>query len=121
MISKKILEKLLAHWGMENIPVSNVYYEGSNQVSENEFQVGEDFIESVKNAKGADFAFRHIQKRDGSYYADLPKMNEDILRSAGITAIDVIPECTRCKPFLYHSHRATGGVRGTMGAVSGIV
>lgn len=85
------------------------------------FQVGEDFIESVKNAKGADFAFRHIQKRDGSYYADLPKMNEDILRSAGITAIDVIPECTRCKPFLYHSHRATGGVRGTMGAVIGIV
>ncbi len=85
------------------------------------FQVGEDFIESVKNAKGADFASRHIEKRDGSYYADLPKMNEDILRGAGISNIDVISECTRCKHYLYHSHRATGGVRGTMGAIIGIV
>ncbi len=84
------------------------------------FQVGEDFVEAVKAAKGADFANRHIEKRLGSYYADLPKMNETILRDAGICEIDVIPECTRCKPYLYHSHRATGGVRGTMGAVIGI-
>lgn len=81
------------------------------------FQVGEDFIEAVSNAKGADFSRRHIEKRDGSYYADLPAMNEEILRSAGIGKIDIIPECTRCKPYLYHSHRATGGKRGTMGAV----
>ncbi len=84
------------------------------------FQVGEDFVEAVKAAKGADFAFLHIEKRDGSYYADLPKMNETILHSAGIDKIDVISECTRCKPYLYHSHRATGGIRGTMGAVIGI-
>lgn len=84
------------------------------------FQVGEDFVEAVKSAKGADFAACHIEKRDSSYYADLPKMNETILREAGITEIDVISECTRCKPYLYHSHRATGGVRGTMGAVIGI-
>ncbi len=84
------------------------------------FQVGDDFVEAVKNAKGSDFADSHIEKRDGSYYADLPKMNETILRSVGIEKIDVIPECTRCKPYLYHSHRATGGKRGTMGAVIGI-
>ena len=52
MISKKILEKLLAHWGMENSPVSNVYYEGSNQVSENEFQVGDDFVLKVSGLPG---------------------------------------------------------------------
>lgn len=81
------------------------------------FQVGEDFIAAVKTAKGTDFVERHMEKRDGSYYADLPSMNEEVLRGAGITIIDTIPECTRCKPFLYHSHRATGGKRGTMGAV----
>lgn len=84
------------------------------------FQVGEDFIEAVKAAKGENFAKSHIESRDGSYYADLPAMNEDILRSTGIDIIDVIPECTRCKPYLYHSHRATAGQRGTMGAVISI-
>lgn len=52
MISKKILEKLLAHWDMENSAVSNVYYEGSNQVSENEFQVGEEFVLKVSGLPG---------------------------------------------------------------------
>lgn len=52
MISKKIMEKLLAHWGMENRPVNNVYYEGSDQVSENEFQVGEDFVLKVSGLPG---------------------------------------------------------------------
>lgn len=81
------------------------------------FQVGEDFIESVKTARGADFASEYIEHRNGSYYADLPGMNANILRSAGIDQIDIIDECTLCKPYLYHSHRATGGKRGTMGAV----
>ena len=52
MISKKILVKLLAHWGMENSPVNNIYYEGSNQVSENEFQVGENFVLKVSGLPG---------------------------------------------------------------------
>ncbi|MBP3594496.1 MAG: helix-turn-helix domain-containing protein [Lachnospiraceae bacterium] len=52
MISKKFMEKLLAHWGMEQSPVTNVVYEGSNQVSENEFQVGEDFVLKVSGLPG---------------------------------------------------------------------
>lgn len=52
MVSKKVLEKLLAHWGMENSSVSNVYYEGSNQVNENEFQIGEDFVLKVSGLPG---------------------------------------------------------------------
>lgn len=52
MISKKIMEKLLVHWGMEQSPVTNVVYEGSDQVSENEFQVGEDFVLKVSGLPG---------------------------------------------------------------------
>ncbi len=52
MISKKIMEKLLVHWGMEQRPVTNVVYEGSNQVSENEFQVGEDFVLKASGLPG---------------------------------------------------------------------
>ena len=52
MISKKIMDKLLTHWGMENSPVDKVYYEGSNQVSENEFAVGNDFVLKVSGLPG---------------------------------------------------------------------
>ncbi len=59
MISKKIMEKLLAHWGMEQSPVSNVVYEGSNRVSENEFQIGEDFVLKVSGLPGS--LTRHME------------------------------------------------------------
>ena len=52
MISNKIMTKLLAHWGMEECAVDNVYYEGSNQVSENEFYVGNDFVLKVSGLPG---------------------------------------------------------------------
>ena len=59
MISKKIMEKLLMHWGLENSPVSNVIYEGSNQVSENEFTVGEEFVLKVSGLPGG--LARHME------------------------------------------------------------
>lgn len=59
MISKKIMEKLLAHWGLEQSPISNVYYEGSNQVSENEFQIGEEFVLKVSGLPGG--LTRHME------------------------------------------------------------
>ena len=53
-------------------------------------------------------------------HADLQKMNLEILLAAGAKKVDILDECTNCKPYLYHSHRATAGNRGTMGAVIGI-
>jgi len=52
MVSKKVMEKLLTHWGVENNPVRNVVYEGSNQVSENEFLVGEEYVLKVSGLPG---------------------------------------------------------------------
>ncbi len=80
------------------------------------YKVGEDFVSAVEAARGGDFAKRHIK----NMHADLQGMNLEILLGAGAKAVDIINECTNCKPYLYHSHRATGGVRGTMGAVIGI-
>ncbi|MBR6917031.1 MAG: peptidoglycan editing factor PgeF [Clostridia bacterium] len=86
------------------------------------FEVKDDFIEAVTAARGEDFAKRHIEKRDGSYFADLVSMNTQILAESGIPEehIDICGKCTVCDPALYHSHRATKGVRGTMGSVIGI-
>lgn len=87
------------------------------------FTVREDFIKAVTDACGAEFANQHIRARGRLFYADLPAMNLEILREAGLTKeqIDVSPYCTACAPELFHSHRASGGMRGAMGAVIGIL
>jgi YfiH family protein len=86
------------------------------------FEVKEDFKKSVTDARGADFALRHIKDRNGKLFADLVSMNMEILEGAGIKPenVDVSPFCSVCAPEVFHSHRATGGKRGTMGAVIGI-
>lgn len=86
------------------------------------FEVKEDFIESVSSASGEEFAKRHIHSRDGKYYASLQDMNTELLGRAGISRemIDISPDCTAHMPLLYHSHRATGGNRGTGGGIIGI-
>lgn len=81
------------------------------------FEVKEDFVESVTKARGSGFASRHIKKAENGFFADLVCMNEEILRDSGVSQIDSSDHCTACNPALFHSHRKTGGVRGTMGAV----
>ncbi len=85
------------------------------------YQVGEELRDTVAELRGREFAARHVTRRDGALYADIAGMNRELLLEAGVGAVDVCGECTRCNPALYHSHRATGGVRGTMGAVIGIL
>ncbi len=87
------------------------------------FEVKDDFVQAVSKARGDGFAERHIEEREGRLFADLVSMNLEILKSVGIKreSMDVSPYCTACDPTLFHSHRATGGKRGTMGAVIGIV
>jgi len=86
------------------------------------FEVREDFIAAVTDARGGEFAGRHIKKRGDRFFADLPGMNEELLLAARLTPaqIDVSPYCTACDADLFHSHRATGGKRGAMGAMIGI-
>lgn len=86
------------------------------------YRVGEDFCQAVREARGGDFAARHVSQRDGALYADLQGMNREILLESGLREdrIDISPSCTMCRPDVFHSHRATGGLRGAMGAVIGI-
>lgn len=86
------------------------------------FEVKEDFVESVRQMAGKDFADRHIVKDGGGYFASLQRMNTEILESHGILRenIDISPDCTAHMSDIYHSHRATSGMRGTGGGVIGI-
>lgn len=87
------------------------------------FEVKNDFIDSVTEMAGADFVRRHICAIDGRFFASLQSMNTEILANVGITPdrIDISPDCTAHMPEVYHSHRATGGNRGTGGGIIGIM
>lgn len=54
----------------------------------------------------------------GKYHIDLWEVNRRFLLEAGVTDehITVTDLCTRCRPDVFWSHRATGGVRGSLAA-----
>ena len=86
------------------------------------FEVGEDFVTSVRAMSGDDFAARHIVPSpkgiSGKFHADLTGMNREILVNAGVNPgnIDVSDACTMCDTVTFYSHRGMNGKRGTMGA-----
>lgn len=88
------------------------------------YEVGADMVEQVAETAGSSFAahFCTLRGRNAAgeekFTADLTGMNCFHLQSCGITKdqIDISGDCTMCHPDLYHSHRASGGKRGTMGA-----
>ncbi len=83
------------------------------------YEVGRDFYEQIAALRGEDFSKRHIKSVDNRMYANLTEMNKELLITAGVPEknISISDKCTCCEPDVFHSHRATGGVRGTMAAV----
>lgn len=62
-------------------------------------------------------------KGGDKYMLDLWEANRQILLSAGILPenIDVTDLCTNCNPDVFHSHRFTGGKRGTIAAIISLI
>jgi len=62
-------------------------------------------------------------KGGGKYNINLQKTNKIILESAGIKPenITVTDLCTKCNADIFHSHRATGGKRGNLGALISLI
>ena len=84
------------------------------------YEVGENFCNEIKEKLGENYDNRSmISSKNGKLYADLVKMNLNVLLSCGIPEenIDVSDYCTCCNPDLFYSHRASGGIRGTMMSV----
>lgn len=59
MLSKKAVRGILAHWEMEQETVGEIYYEGSGRSSENDFQIGEEYV--LKTSALAGGLKRHIE------------------------------------------------------------
>lgn len=82
------------------------------------YEVQEDFVDALTRMAGERLARETLVERSGRRFADLPRLNREILLESGLSEdhIDLCPHCTCCRPDRYFSHRASGGIRGTMAA-----
>ncbi|MBR6114694.1 MAG: peptidoglycan editing factor PgeF [Oscillospiraceae bacterium] len=85
------------------------------------FETGPEVKEAVEALLGADAEGLCPPEEGvpGKYMVDLKETNRRRLLQLGVPAgnIDVSPDCTMSMSDVYWSHRATGGVRGTMASV----
>jgi len=58
-----------------------------------------------------------IRQSGQKYYVNLKEINARFLRRAGLTHIEISTDCTACRPDRFWSHRRTGGLRGSQGAI----
>ena len=80
------------------------------------FEVGPEVAEAMRTALGADaepFLVPHGEK----YHADLKGLNRLWLEQAGLRTIDTCPDCTKCQPQRFWSHRTVGNARGSQAGI----
>lgn len=80
------------------------------------FQTDQDVPDAMYDALGKE-AEKHIRRAENKYYVNLKALNACFLRDAGVTDIEISPECTHCAPLRFWSHRQTGSLRGSQGAI----
>ena len=80
------------------------------------FETDADVPDALVRAFG-DAVLPFIRKSESKYYVNLKEINALILRRAGVRHIEISADCTMCHPDRFWSHRATGGIRGSQGAV----
>jgi len=80
------------------------------------YEVGHDVVQTLSTTIGTDFDSCY-RKKNGSYYVDLWKANEMVLRQSGVDQIEISGLCTACDLTRWYSHRAEKGKTGRFGAV----
>ena len=87
------------------------------------YEVDDPVITEVNKLNYLNFAACYTKKENGKYMLDLKEVNRQILIHSGINPqnIDVADLCTCCLQGVFHSHRATGGKRGTLALMIGII
>ncbi len=58
-----------------------------------------------------------ITPRDNKFYVNLKELNRLFLLRAGVRHVELSTACTACDPDRYWSHRRTGALRGSQGAI----
>ena len=58
-----------------------------------------------------------IRQVGSKFHLDLKQINALSLSRAGVRHIDISCDCTKCQPNRFWSHRVTGNIRGSQGAI----
>ena len=80
------------------------------------FETDADVPDAMINAFGEQ-AKDYITQKGEKYYVNLKEINGLALREVGVRHIAISTECTVCQCHRFWSHRVTGGVRGSQGAI----
>ena len=80
------------------------------------FETDEDVPQAMRKSFGAE-AEPMIRQNGSKYYVNLKELNALALRRAGVQIIDISTDCTACQNRRFWSHRITGGLRGSQGAI----
>ena len=75
------------------------------------FETDADVPRALRDALGRE-AESYITRRGQKWHVDLKGVHARWLEKAGVTQIDVCPDCTACRPDLYWSPRRRGQARG---------
>lgn len=80
------------------------------------FETDADVPQAMRQGFGS-AAESWIRQVGQKYYVNLKELNALALRRAGVESIAISDACTVCQSHRFWSHRVTGGVRGSQGAV----
>ncbi len=80
------------------------------------FETDWDVPQAMLDALGPK-ALTGITQRNDKYFVDNKFLNALWLQRAGIGELDIAPQCTRCSPDRYWSHRAAGDARGSLAGI----
>ena len=80
------------------------------------FETDADVPQAMVEAFG-DEVKQFIRPEGSKYYVNLKEINALILRRAGVRHIEISDSCTVCQNHRFWSHRVTGGLRGSQGAI----
>lgn len=83
------------------------------------FEVDEPVMDAMKLINGIDLKSTYSSKGNGKYMLDLKQVNRLVLLKSGLKDenITVSDICTCCQSDNFHSHRATGGKRGSLAGI----
>ncbi len=80
------------------------------------FETDEDVPRAMLEAYGEN-AKVYIRQVGDKYYVNLKALNALSLSRVGVTHIEISESCTACQPQRFWSHRITGPLRGSQGAI----
>ena len=81
------------------------------------FETHRDVPDAMRLALGTEAEQAITDDGNGKFHVDLKRLNALWLQKAGVSQIDICPDCTACQPERYWSHRRVGDRRGSLATV----